>query len=142
MRDWAEPETLVGRRLDEVVVGWHRFSGSSTPVTLFLSVEGQWLEVCTTGDGSLRLARTQRPVDFDMAEYGQFKMLPAGQDHPLHPLIGQTLGHVRLVIWEHTCVGLVIEANDGSVVLANEADEIFVSNGALPPDYAGMADPE
>lgn len=134
MRRWLNPMIVVGSTLRNVVVGWHVFGAERAPVRLWLRFDDQWSEVCTRGDGSLGLDRSEAPASFDMAELGRFEMRPAEPSHLLRPLIGQPITRVARVVWERTCVGLVLHAPTGSVLLANEADEVFISNGMLPPD--------
>ena len=132
---------LRGRSLTDVVVGWHIHGDSRTEVLLYLQVSGVgWLEAHTAGDGSLQLI-PQEPEAFDMDEYGRFEMHPAAPDHPLVGLIGHPISGVRQFVWRGATIAVELHAADKVAVIANEADEVFVSTGALPPDYAGEAVP-
>ena len=136
MRQWLDPRALIGLRLTSVTVGWHVHGSSRKPVLLFLGTDDAGvLEVCTAGDASLRLDQATEPQDFDMAQYGRFEFQPVEQTHVLRPHIGSTIHGVERIRWRETTVGLLVHFANGAVVLANEADEIFVSTGSLPPDY-------
>ncbi|MEO0477715.1 MAG: hypothetical protein AAF085_17355, partial [Planctomycetota bacterium] len=135
MRTWVDPIAMVGRRLDDVVIGWHCLGRHQDPAGLWLRFDEQWVEVCTWGDGSLRFDLCDKPVDSDMAEFGRFEMRPPISADPLRPLMGWPVVRVRRITWDGTCVGFVLETSGSSVLLANEADEVLVSTGELPRDH-------
>lgn len=135
VREWADAELAVGRQLRGVMVGWHCFDDLREPVLLWLLLDDQWVEVCTTGDGAVRFALADEPADFDMAEYGRFEMTPAGPSHPLQPLIGSVVRRTGRVTWRRTPIGVVLYTDAGTGLLVNEWDEIFVSGGELPAGY-------
>ena len=53
----------------------------------------------------------------------------------LWPYLGLRILTVEQLRWRDTTVGLQLEFGAGRVLLANNADEIFLSTGALPADY-------
>jgi hypothetical protein len=93
------------------------------------------IEAHTDGAGSLKLLRRPVPSDFSMDEYGRFEFRAIDADHPAARLLDQTITTMEHIRWSSTVVGLRLGTDIGVVVLANEADEVFVSNGPLPPDY-------
>ena len=135
---WAEPEVLLDHELQNAIVGWHVYEDSRSQVLLFIGMDSDLFEVCTAGDGSLRLARCDGPpTDYDMAELGRFEFLPVATDHPWAAKISHRLTAVRRARWRDTTVGVLVDTTGGLIVLANNADDVWVSDGELPPDYAG-----
>jgi hypothetical protein len=134
-----DPTEVVGRWLREVVLGWHVAAEAREPALLWLRLDDRWTEVCTWGDGSLRLDSGRTPRSFDMAELGRFEILPAESTHPLHPLIGRRIDRIGRIVWRRTCVGLVLHAAGRSAVVANDADELFTSTDRLPADVSDAA---
>jgi len=132
VREWVETTSAVGRRLTDVVVGWHEHGEKRSPVLLFLAFDGQWLEVCTTGAGSLRFARTDEPAGFDMDQYGRFVMVAADDAHPAHQLVGSVVERVHPVVRGRTEIGVVLEGETARVLLLSDWDEVWVSAGDLP----------
>lgn len=137
MRETVDPSNLVGCTLTGAIVGWHQFEASRTRARLFLEAgDSIVFEVQTAGSGSLELIRTTTPTDFDMEELGSFVFAPADSDDLVHGLLGNPLLAVRPIRWRGVVVGLRFEAENMTIVLFNEADEIFTSDGEFPPDYA------
>ena len=89
-----------------------------------------------TAGSSIVLIPGPVPADFDMEEYGRYEYREAPKDHPTSLLLDQPITGVDQVRWRRGDVGLRLRVNDRVVVIANEADEVFVSDGALPPDYS------
>lgn len=140
VREPVVPIHLRGRRLSNALIGWHVFGDDRTPARLLLEVEGVgFLEAHTAGDGSLQLVLADPPQAFDMDQYGSFEFgrLPSG--HPLAPLIGGAVDGVWRIVWRDIDVGLELASGPHHAVIANEADEVFVSDGPLPLDYADDA---
>lgn len=135
-RPWIDVTELDDRTLRSVVVGWHVYEGSRTPSRLFLQADEQLFEVCTAGDGSLQLSSATTPEDFDMEQYGRCEFEPIDDEHRLFVHLGSRIRTARRIVWRHTAIGWRLETEVGVVVLANQADEIFLSTGELPPDYS------
>ena len=74
-----------------------------------------------------------------MGKHGRFEFERLVVGHPLAPLLGSAIDRARRIVWRDTDVGLELVTGCHCVVIANEADEVFVSNGPLPPDYADAA---
>jgi hypothetical protein len=133
----VDPSDLIGERISTVVVGWHVYGSDRSSGRLFFRLEnGIDIEAHTKGDGSLELLQCPVPADFSMDEYGKWEFRAVAIDHPAARLVGQRLATVERIRWRDTVVGLRLGTDEGIVVLANEADEVFASDGALPPDYA------
>jgi hypothetical protein len=134
--DVIDPADLIGERVCSVVVGWHVHAADRSARRLFLSlsVSGD-IEAHTDGSGSLRLLRRPVPNDFSMDEYGRFEFRAIDADHPAARLLDQIITTMERIRWSNTVIGLRLGSDNGVVVLANEADEVFVSDGPLPPDY-------
>lgn len=132
----VDPSDLIGERISAVVVGCHVYGSDRSVRRLFLQFEnGIDIEAYTKGDGSLALLQRAVPADFSMDEYGKWEFWPAAADHPAAQLVGKRLATVERIRWRDTVVGLRLGTEVGIVVLLNEADEVFASDGALPPDY-------
>jgi hypothetical protein len=134
-RPRIDPVDLIGKRIVEVVVGWHVDGSSRSAVRLFLRLsDGVDVEVHASGDGSLALVPEAVPDDFDMDQHGRFKFRVAHAEHPASVLLQQPISRVERIRWNNVVVGLRLHVGSGVVVLANEADEVYVSDGSLPPD--------
>ena len=134
-RSAIDPSTLLGESIRGVIVGWHVHDAHRSASRLFLCFDSRDIEVHTAGDGSLALIQGPVPTDFSMDEYGSFEFREAAPDHPAVRLIGHRLTSVDGIHWRGSEVGLRLGTENEVVVLVNEADEVFVSDGALPPDY-------
>jgi hypothetical protein len=131
-----DPDSLVGKCVAAVVVGWHVHGSDRAPVQLFLRLsDGTELQVHPSGDGSLVLMPGAAPANFDMDQYGYFEFQAAAIDHPANMLVDRTISEVEQIHWGNTVVGLRLRVANETVVLANEADSVFVSDGRLPPAY-------
>ena len=51
-------------------------------------------------------------------------------------LVGRTILAVEEIRWRNSVVGYRLGTERGPVVLFDDCDELFTSNGTLPPDYA------
>jgi hypothetical protein len=135
--DPINPTDLVGERVDSVIIGWHCFESTRSAARLFLRFFNEiHVEAHTAGSGALALLRGPVPDDFSMNEYGRYEFRDAEVEEPAARLVGQTIRTVEEIRWRETVVGYRLGTERGPVVLVNEADEVFTSNGTLPPDYA------
>lgn len=120
-----------------MTIGWHRHQRSRSLSRVFLRLaDGVDVEACTAGTGALLLLRQPVPADFDMDEYGRYEFRDADSDVPVALLVGKTIDSVEGIRWRDTVVGYRLTTNSGVVILANEVDEVFMSDGALPLDYS------
>jgi hypothetical protein len=135
--DVIEPAQLEGQRVVDVTLGWHIHGDHEEPVLYFLWLgDGEHVELHTPGDGSIALRRGTAPTDFDMGDYGRFEFRTADARSPIRALVGRKITRVQRIRWRGHDVGLRMRADDDAVVIvANEADEVFTSDGQLPPDY-------
>src|SRR5262249_5089381 len=132
----VDPSTLIGDRLLGVTVGWHVHGANRVAVQYFLRFENATdLQVHPAGDGSITLLAQTAPADFEMDDYGRFEFRELDFESPLAAMLGKAVVRVDRLQWQgHDC-GLRLHADGAVVVMANEGDETFVSNGDLPPDY-------
>lgn len=135
-----DPSTLAGRRVDAVVVGWHVFEDERSQQQLFLHLDdGAEIEAYAHGSGGLVLRRRPTPDDFSMDQYGRYEFRDIEADDPAAVLLGQTIDSVeRIICWNDTVVGLRLTTANGTVVLVNDYDDLFVSGGELPASFRSL----
>ena len=139
IRPTVDPSDLIGETVRAVILGWHVYHSQRSPHELFLRFDDRDIEVYTAGDGSLALIPRPVPTGFSMDQYGSWEFREAASDHPAVVLVGHPLTRVDRIRWNGGDVGLRLVTEVGLVLLANEADEVFASSGALPTDYADAA---
>ncbi|MFN3220039.1 MAG: hypothetical protein ACE367_26405 [Acidimicrobiales bacterium] len=117
-----------------MTIGWFRSAGVSHPGRLFLGLSGsETVEACTGSE--FRLERRSVPEDYDVGEGMRYEFCPASPDHPVATLIGTQLTAVRRLMWRDWNAGIVVTAGALQALIADQADEVFVSAGVLPADY-------
>ncbi len=132
-----DPGELLGERVDSVIVGWHCHESNRSTSRLFLRLaNGTDVEAHTAGTGALALLRRPVPADFDMDEYGRYEFRDADATEPAALLGGETIDNVEVIKWRDTVIGYRLTTKGGQVILANQADEVFTSDGPLPLDYS------
>jgi hypothetical protein len=122
---------LIGQRLQRVTVAWHEYKGdrSAHPVHVWLDLDSLGsVRAHTAGDGTLELSEDAPYQSHEMDIHGRIVVEIAGEELPLAPIVGHTLVNVRIL---HECdidfdVGVVLEFDNGSVGIANHADDLVV----------------
>ncbi len=128
------PGDLRGRVIESVTIGWFIAENLRHPGRLFISLDGpESVEACTGSE--FRLERRMIPDAFDVGTGMRYQFQPAPADHPLAQLAGLQISDVSQIIWKGWMVGMVIAAGNQQAIVADEADELFVSIDELPPDY-------
>jgi hypothetical protein len=130
-------DELVSRSLLQVTVSWHTHPSDDQA-----SLVHMWLHMSDLGpvrfhtapDDSLELTLDQPHDSYDMDEYGQVIAGPAPEDFLMSRFIGQSIRAVHRII-DHRIqaeIGLRLELDHGEVRILNLADELVITDTALP----------
>ncbi|MFF2302589.1 hypothetical protein ACFVVP_08830 [Streptomyces sp. NPDC058128] len=91
-------QSLVGRRVTQVVASWHVYGGSAPtgPLDVWLvDEEGTPVLVTTGSDWCLRVEVSEPHAGYDMGESGLVTVGPLGDETPLARHIGERILAVR-----------------------------------------------
>ena len=122
---------MMGRRLDRVLVEWHRFAGQDNSINrLWLTFSGDevGLECDSSGEGLDLLTEPPRP-DFDMDRYGEVVTRDGSSEQPFVPLINGELIVVRelRIPRQVKPLGVVMGFRPlGKLVIVNWGDDLLV----------------
>jgi len=127
---------MVGRRLDRVLVQWHRFAGQdSATVKLWLVFSGNELGLqCDSSAAGLELATEGPEPDFSMDQYGEIVTRDSSSEQPFAPLMNSELISVRnlRIPRQVKSLGVVLRFRPvGKLVIANWGDNLLVE-GEVP----------
>ena len=136
-------DELVGRRLEQVTLSLHEHPSADEPslVHMWLHLSGLGpVRFHTAPDDSIELALDQPHGDYDMDEYGRVVVAPAPPAFPMSGFLGRSIRAVRYIVDRHLDaeIGLLLEFDRGRVRVLNLADELVITDRALP-DETGLS---
>jgi hypothetical protein len=122
---------MAGRRLDRVLVEWHRFAGRDNAMTrLWLVFSGDELGLeCDSSAEGLELATDGPKPDFGMDEYGEIVTRDSSSEQPFAPVINGEFMSVRnlRVPRQVKPLGVVLRFRPiGKLVIVNWGDDLLV----------------
>lgn len=129
------PNDLVGRTIEAVTGAWHVHDGvkSSNPDPLWFKVEGLGqVRFGCAGRGDVNLV-VAGPVGVDMGTYGRVEVGP-WENVTSSSLVGSVIQGVEPLFYvpQDSQVGVLLTTTQGSIAVANLADELHV--GLWPSD--------
>jgi|GEM_PF-5953816 len=122
---------MVGRRLDRVLVQWHRFAGhDSAIIKLWLVFSGDELGLkCDSSAEGLELASEGPEPNFGMDQYGEVVTRDSSSEHPFSPVVNSELISVRnlLIPRQAKPLGVVLRFRPvGNLVIVNWGNDLLV----------------
>jgi len=122
---------MVGRRLDRVLVQWHRFAGQdSAIIKLWLVFSGNQLGLeCDSSAEGLEVATHGPEPEFGMDQYGEIVTRDSSSEQPFAPVINSDLINVRnlRVPRQVKPLGVVLRFRPvGKLVIVNWRDDLLV----------------
>lgn len=119
----------------------HSIADEPSLVHMWLHVSGLGPVLFHTApDDSIELTLDQPHGHYDMDECGRIVVAPAPSAFPMSGFLGQSIRAVRHIVDRHLDaeIGLLLEFDRGRVRVLNLADELVVTDGALP-DETGLS---
>lgn len=127
----ADPQVLVGRRLENVTGAWHR-GGDETPdgpVSVWLSVgQGASVQVTAGADWCLLVELSDPHEGYGMDDLGRVKVAPLGERTPFAEHLGEPVLAVREEHEPRTGrIALELTFASGRVRCESWGGELFIS---------------